>query len=101
MNPRPTSWSRLVAAARLIPADRRDTAAPLGFATRICALAPVPAEPTFGALFARFSLRALGACALVMVLGVMLNFGSVLNAFEGEPATALNDPVAEWLDAAS
>jgi hypothetical protein len=35
-----------------------------------------------------------------MMLGVTLNIGTVLRALEPEPPT-LNDPVTEWLDAAS
>lgn len=94
-------WTRLVAAARLAPADGRETAAPAGFATRVSAVAMAAREPTFSALFARFSLRALGVCGLVMVLGVTLNLGSVLNAFESPSleTTTLEDPVSEWLDA--
>jgi len=94
-------WSRLVAVARLAPADERDASAPLGFATRVGALGLAAMEPTFSALFDRLSLRALGVCGLLMVLGVTLNLGSVLKAFETETGIALNDPVAEWLGAAS
>jgi len=94
-----TPWSRLVTAARLAPADARDASAPFGFAARVSALA-MSSEPTFSALFARYAPRALGVCALLMVLGVMLNFRSVLSSFEGE-SVAANDPVAEWLNAAS
>jgi hypothetical protein len=95
-----TPWSRLVAAARQAPADTRDTFAPVGFSTRVAALAFANAEPTFSALFARFSMRALGVCSLLMVLGVTLNFSSVLKAFESD-TVAINDPVAEWLDASA
>ena len=100
MKPHPPPWTRLVAAARLIPADQRDASAPLGFATRVSALGLAGIEPTFSALFARLSLRALGVCGLLMVLGVTLNLGSVLNAFETD-SVAVNDPVAEWFSAAS
>jgi hypothetical protein len=78
----------------------RDTSAPFGFATRVGALGVDGVEPTFSALFARFSLRALGVSGLLMVLGVSLNLGTVLNAFEPD-LVVVNDPVAEWLDAAS
>ncbi|MDF3058582.1 MAG: hypothetical protein K0R17_2797 [Rariglobus sp.] len=97
-------WSRLVTAARLAPADQRDASAPLGFATRVSALGLAAVEPTFSALFARFSMRALGVCGLLMVLGVSLNLSSVLNAIESDSSTdsvAVSDPVAEWLNAAS
>jgi hypothetical protein len=94
-------WNRLVAAARLAPADERDASAPFGFATRVSALGLARVEPTFSALFARISLRALGVCAVLMVLGVTLNLNSVLNAYEAESSLTLNDPVGEWLGASS
>lgn len=100
MKPHSSPWDRLVAAARQAPVDHRETSAPAGFATRVSALGLANVEPTFSALFARFSLRALGVCGLLMVLGVSLNLGTVLNAFEPDAMVA-NDPVAEWLDAAS
>ncbi len=90
-------WNRLVAAARLAPIDEPDASAPLGFSTRVSALGLARVEPTFSALFARLSMRALGVCGLLMVLGVMLNFSSVLNAFETDSSLTLNDPVGEWL----
>jgi hypothetical protein len=93
-------WNRLVAAARLAPAEQRDETAPFGFSVRVAALGVSGIEPTFSALFARFSLRSLGVCGLLMVLGVTLNLGSVLNAVEDE-SVAVSDPVAEWLNAAS
>lgn len=96
-----SSWTRLVAAARLAPADARDASAPSGFAMRVSALAFAATEPTFSALFARFSMRSLGVCGLLMVLGVTLNLNSVVKAFEGDSVVAINDPVSEWFDAAS
>ena len=100
MKPPPSPWPRLLAAARQAPTDPRDTAAPRGFATRVCALACAEPAPDFVTLFTRFAPRALGACALLMMLGVTLNIGIVMRALEPEPPT-LNDPVTEWLDAAS
>ncbi len=100
MKPPPSPWPRLMAAARQAPADSRDTAAPLGFAARVCAHAFAQPAPDFATLFTRFAPRALGACGLLMMLGVTLNIGTVLRAIEPE-ATLINDPVAEWLDAAS
>lgn len=94
-------WNRLVAGARLVPADSGDDSAPLGFATRVSALGLAGIEPTFSVLFARLSLRALGVCAVLMVLGVTLNLSSVLNAYESDSSLTLNDPVGEWLGASS
>jgi hypothetical protein len=99
MKTSPSPWTRLVAAARQAPDDHRSEAAPFGFATRVGALGLARVEPTFTVLFARFSLRSLGVCGLIMVLGVTLNFGSVLNAFEADTGAILNDPVSEWLGA--
>ncbi len=93
-------WDRLVTAARRAPADTRDVSAPSGFATRVSALAFASKEPSFSAVFARYTPRALCACGFVMLLAVTLNLGSALKTFEGE-ATAIDDPVAEWLDASS
>ena len=102
MNKHPTTWARLVTAARQAPLDSRDTSAPAGFATRVAALAFACPEPSFSALFARFAPRALGTCALVMVLGITLNIGAVLQAFEPDTAaTSITDPVAEWFDDAA
>ena len=95
-----TPWPRLLKAARQAPANPRNTAAPLGFAARVSALAFATPAPSFATLFTRFAPRALGACGLLMLLGVTLNLGTVLRAIEPEPPF-INDPVAEWLDASS
>lgn len=104
MKPHPLPWNRLVAAARQAPIDVRDESAPLGFASRVSALGVSRVEPTFSALFARFSLRALGACALLMTIGVIWNLPPVLNEIsvlaESE-SIVVSDPVAEWFEAAS
>ena len=93
-------WPRLLKAARQAPHDSRDTTAPLGFAARVSALAFAKPAPSFATLFTCFAPRALGACGVLMILGVTLNIGTVLRAIEHEPTT-INDPVAEWLDASS
>jgi hypothetical protein len=93
-------WPRLLKAARQAPADEGDTSAPLGFAARISALAFTAPKPNFATLFTRLAPRALSACGMVMILGITLNIGTVLRAIEPE-STIINDPVAEWLDAAS
>ena len=100
MKNHPKPWPQLLKAARQAPADPRDTAAPLGFAARVSALAFATPAPSFATLFTRFAPRALGACGLLMILGVTLNIGTVLRAMEPD-TTVINDPVAEWLAAAS
>lgn len=100
MNNSLSPWSRIVAGARLAPADTRDASAPHGFATRVAALAFAQVEPTFAVLFARFSWRALAVCGLIMTIGIATSFTPVVRAFETE-SVSVADPVAEWLGAAS
>lgn len=95
-----TPWDRLVTLARLAPPDSRDVSAPVGFATRVVALAFAAQAPSFATLFARFAPRALGACGLLMILVATLNVGAVLNAVEIDTSTTL-DPITEWVDAGS
>jgi hypothetical protein len=92
-----TPWGRLVTLARLAPADSRDASAPVGFATRVVALAFAAQAPSFATLFARVAPRALGACGLLMALVATLNVGAVLNAVEIN-AFIDSDPVTEWVD---
>ncbi len=91
-------WSRLVKAARLAPADKRDEAAPAGFSTRVAALAFASAEASFQAMLARLSWRALTVAALVMALSIAANFKPLLSSLDRDADTALNDPVGEWLN---
>lgn len=104
MNSMPRSpWSRLVAAARLAPADGRDAAAPVGFATRVAALALTgrgEVNASLAALIARFSWRALGVAALVMAVSAATNLQPLLASLSQhqDAATALTDPVGDWLN---
>ncbi len=66
-------WPRLAAAACRVPADGRDVTAPLGFATRVAALA-MTAEPPFASLFERFSWRALGVAGLLALVSVAADY---------------------------
>lgn len=100
MKNHPKPWPQLLKAARQAPADPRDTAAPLGFAVRVSALAFARPAPSFATLFTRFAPRALSVCGLLMLLGVTLNIGTVLRAMEPD-TMVINDPVAEWLAASS
>ena len=83
-------WSRLTAGARRA-SDERDTAAPLGFATRIAALAQTRKPAS---LVERFALRALGFACLLAGLSVISNF-SVLRPLSasGDDELAEDDPV--------
>ncbi|MFA6289373.1 MAG: hypothetical protein WC661_18480 [Opitutaceae bacterium] len=98
MNPSHSFWFRLAEAARLAPADARDVAAPSGFSTRVAALAFASAEASFSAMLARLSWRALTVAALVMAVTIAANFKPLLSSLDRDAATALNDPVGEWLN---
>ena len=67
------SWERLVAWARRVP-DGPDAQAPLGFASRVVALAfeREKTEP----LWEMLSLRALGLASLVAIAAVAIHFSS-------------------------
>jgi hypothetical protein len=76
-------WARLTAAARQVN-DPRDTSAPYGFATRIAARAfEPPAALGVGALFERFSLRAVGVAGLLALLSIAVNYPALAGAFSG------------------
>ena len=90
-------WNRLTAAVRRIPHER-DTAAPLGFAARVAALA-MAQERKVASLFERFAFRALGAACLLALLSAAVNYSvfSPAPAFSDEELTE-DDPVAVLLD---
>ena len=93
-------WFRLVAAARLAPANKREEAAPAGFSTRVAALAFASAEASFSAMLARLSWRAVTVAALVMAVSIAANFDTLLASFsqDHDVTAALSDPVGEWLN---
>jgi len=100
MNPPNALWFRLVKAARLAPADRREEAAPAGFSTRVAALAFASAEVSFSAMLARMSWRAVAVAGLVMAVSIAANFDTLLASFsqDRDVTTALSDPVGDWLN---
>ena len=94
-------WFRLVAGARLAPADARAEAAPPGFSTRVAALAFASAEASFLSMLSRLSWRALTVAGIVMAVSIAANFDTLLASFssqERDVTTALGDPVGEWLN---
>ena len=98
MNPtdRRHPWSRLVAAARSAP-DERDPSAPLGFSTRVAALAlSAPPRSSFSAVFEQLSWRALGVACALMLASVAVSYPSVTRASDDE--VTVRDPVAEVLE---
>ena len=92
-----TRWEQLVAAARRAPAGD-DLAAPYGFATRVAARA-FSEPPPFALLaaFGRFSVRALWAACLLMLVSMAANYIAFAGGEDDEQG--LTDPVAEVLSA--
>ena len=90
-------WQQLVSAARQAPvAD--DAAAPYGFATRIAARAlSEQGRPALVAVFGRFSVRALWAACLLMLVSMAANYIAFAGGEDDEQG--LTDPVAEVLSA--
>jgi hypothetical protein len=83
-------WARLVQAARK-HRDDRDASAPLGFATRVVALA-LAQERSLASLFDRFALRALGVACLLALGSLALNYRELSRAVA---APALTTPSLE------
>lgn len=90
-----TAWSRLTSTARLAPPTDDTVTIPVGFATRVVALAQERA-PTLTSLYELLSWRALAAATLIAVAAVATNLSSVLAPTETD-AIAVGDPVAEVL----
>jgi hypothetical protein len=90
-------WQQLVSAARQAPiAD--DAAAPYGFATRIAARAfSAEGRPVLVAIFGRFSVRALWAACLLMLVSMAANYIAFAGGEDDEQG--LTDPVSEVLSA--
>lgn len=76
MKPELSAWDRLAAAARQAT-DDRDTKAPYGFATRVAALAMAREGVSTGALFERFSWRALGIAGILALISAASNYSAV------------------------
>lgn len=88
-------WSRLAALARRAPAEARDESAPLGFATRVAALAFEESERRVASLFEMLAPRALWIAAVLVVASVLVNYSSFgLSSTVEEGAPAVDDPVA-------
>jgi hypothetical protein len=100
MNPRDTSWQRLLAAARKAP-PAGDESAPYGFSTRVAALAFEQGQPA-ASIFGRTAFRAAAIACLVAVAAVGANYSAIKGAFEDDSSVAVtDDPVAEVVDLGS
>jgi len=66
-------WATLIHAARHVPVDNAESQAPLGFSTRIAALA-LSERRAAPSLLEAFSLRALGIAGLAVALAFIAHF---------------------------
>ena len=89
------TWLRLNALARRAPADARDVSAPLGFATRVAALAFEESERRVSSLFEMLAPRALWVAAALVIASVLVNYSSFgLTSSPEDVAPMVDDPVA-------
>ena len=98
MNDFDSRWRQLVVAARQAPVAGGG-AAPYGFATRVAARAMCPPPPVLGAVFARFSVRALCLACVLTLAGVAANYLAFAGSADDEQN--LIDPVSEVVTNAS
>ena len=97
MNNFESRWQRLVTAARQAP-GAGDATAPYGFATRVAARALGGRErPGLLAVFGRFSVRALWAAGVLMLVSMAVNYIGFADSEDDEQR--LLDPVYEVLSA--
>lgn len=88
-------WSRLTALARRAPTEAQDDSAPLGFATRVAALAFAESERRVASLLELFAPRALWIAAVLVVASVLVNYSSFgLSSGADEVSPTVDDPVA-------
>ncbi len=94
MKPSLSEWQRLVRAARQAP-DKFEDSAPWGFSTRVVAESHTVRQGGGTANeFARFSWRALGVAALVMVTTVAANYQPVMTRLVDD-ANTLSEPMPD------
>jgi hypothetical protein len=92
-------WPKLAALARQAPADTREASAPLGFSTRVVALAFADTERRVASLFELLAPRALWVAALLVVASVAVNYSSFgASDLDEAAAQAVDDPVAMLFD---
>jgi hypothetical protein len=88
-------WPRLAALARRAPVDNREVSAPLGFATRVAALAFSESERRVASLFELLAPRALWVAAALVVASVLVNYSSFgVSTSTDDASQAVDDPVA-------
>ncbi len=84
---------RLHLAAESLP-EQQNSSAPLGFSTRIVALARAATPPTLSALIERMSWKALALSCLLMLACAVSTYPSATSPQEEDD---LQDPVSELL----
>ncbi len=87
-------WPRLTALARRAPAETLDVSAPMGFATRVAALAFEESERRVASLFELLAPRALWVAAALVIASVLVNYSSFGLTNSSEDIETLDDPVA-------
>lgn len=93
-------WIKLTQQARSAPpqADDREVTAPMGFATRVVALARERAEAaSWSSWFEIKAWRALGMAGAIAVLSVVFNLAAVTESIEQDVLEA-DDPITALLD---
>jgi len=88
-------WATLISAARQAPDDNADARAPLGFSTRVAALA-LAQRRSVPSLLEAFSLRALGLAGLAVALAFVahLSVPQSVAAADEELFFMIEDPSA-------
>ena len=91
-------WPRLTALARRAPADTREVSAPMGFATRVAALAFEESERRVASLFELLAPRALWVAAALVIASVLVNYSSFGLSASSDDFESVGDPVAMLFD---
>ena len=97
---KPDPLNNLIKQARRVPppGDHRAATAPVGFATRVVALARAQAEAaSWSSWFEVKAWRALGMAGAIAVLSVVFNLAAVTDSIEQEVLEA-DDPITALLD---
>ena len=93
-------WNKLVQHAQSadpVAEDERDVSAPLGFATRVVALAREQASAaSLSALLERRGWHALGMAGAIAVMGVVLKLPAVAESIQQEVVEADEPITALW-----
>ncbi len=92
------AWHRLIVAARRAP-DGGPDSAPLGFSSRVAALAAEDRRPRLS-LAEAISLKAMIVAGALAVVVTAANYALLARLFQDEPQ-ANDDPVAELLEVGS